>query len=346
MLTQEKIKLASQAAPQLAKTVVSEMKSGKRSMGLEWSDEVVSGKSTLKEMIGTDDGASDFLEKTTYDVYQGREAIPLVYKDIYTTKEDRSFPRVMIAKEYGPVQTVFLEKLEGEEVRFGSLGAGVEKVVRFHTYAAGLEWSEDMVEYNEYWSLTDAAASFGESYNKLLNHLHMSPIISASYTTTSATASVAKAAQEAGTPQLIAWNTDVKTTIQQAFDVLPLATQIIVNSGDLDYLERNIATDILADNSEGPTKRRFNALQKVVYDGDEVTVDGEVYTYTGVAAGFAYMLVPKRQFTEYIKHDLLIDDDSGDLSRLIVAQMVGRARRAVFAGLSGKYGVIKVDIRA
>lgn len=349
MLTAEKIQKALVEAPQAAKTVIAEMKAGSRDTGLEWGPAIINGEATVKEMIGTDDGASDFLEKTTYDVYQGREAVELVYKTIYSTREDANFPRLIRAKEYGPVQVVFLEKFEGGEVRFGSLAPGVEKVVEFKTYAAGLEWSEDMVEYNEFWSLTDAGLAFGEAYNKLLNHLHLGPIVTGTYVTTGGGIAAQKAKQEdPDTPaaQLVAFDTDVKTTLQNAFDVLPLADYALINSGDSDYLEREVAKDLLDDDSQGPVRRRWDRISKVIYDGSTVDVDERTYTYDGVDAGFVYLLVAKRQFTEYIKHDLRLDSDDGDLSRLIVSQLVGRARRAVFAGLTGKYGVIKVDIRS
>lgn len=329
-----------------ALTIIGEMKAGKRDVGIEWSDDIAAGKATIQEMIGTGNGAQDFLEKTTYDAYQGREAVELLYKDIYSTREDATFPKVMTVKEYGPIQVVFVEKLEGGEVKFGEMGPGTEKVVRFHTYAAGLEWSEDMVEYNEFWNLTDASISFGENYNKLLNHLHLSPIITASYTTTGGGAEGQATAQKEGTAQLVAWDTNVPTTLERAFTTLPKGSILLHNSTDSIYLERQIATDILDDGTPGPMKRRFGALKLVAYDGEEVQVGDRTYTYGGVPAGFAFLIVPKKNFVEYIKHDLRIDSGNADISRLIVDQMVGRARRAVFAAVGGKDGAIKIDIRS
>lgn len=342
-----KFKQASIAAQKEALKIVGEMKAGKRDTGIEWADDIVSGKATVSEMIGTGDGAQDFLEKTTFDAYQGRENVELLYKDIYQTREDATFPKLLTAKEYGAVQVVFVEKLEGGEVKFGELGPGTEKVVRFHTYAAGLEWSEDMVEYNEFWSLTDASLAFGEAFNHLLNHMHLSPIITGSYTTTGGTDDTQKTAQKNGTAQLIAWNTNLITTLERAFAVLPKGSIVLHNSADSIYLERQIATDLLDDQgTPGPVKRRWGALKFVEYDGEEITVGDKTYTYGGVTAGFIYIIVPKKNFVEYIKHDLRIDSGDEDLSRLIVDQMVGRARRAVFAALGGKDGAIKVDIRA
>jgi len=342
-----KLKQASIKAQKSALAIIGEMKAGKRDAGIEWSDAIVEGKVQVAEMIGTGDGAQDFLEKTTFDAYQGREEVPLLYKDIYTTREDATFPKLMTAKEYGAVQVVFVEKLEGGEVKFGELGPGTEKVVRFHTYAAGLEWSEDMVEYNEFWSLTDASTAFGENYNKLLNHLHLSPIITGTYTTTGSTDASQKAAQKDGTAQLIAWNTNLVTTLERAISTLPKGTVVLTNSADAIYLERQIATDLLdTTGTPGPVKRRWASLNFVEYDGEEVVVGDKTYTYGGVPAGFIFMVTPKKNFVEYIKHDLRIDSGDEDLSRLIVDQMVGRARRAVFAAVGGKDGAVKVDIRA
>lgn len=331
-----------------ALTIIGEMRSGQRTSGIEWADEIVQGSVSVQEMIGTGDGDQEFLEKTTFDAYQGREQVELLYKEIYSTREDATFPKLMTAKEYGPVQVVFVEKFEGGEVKFGELAPGVEKVVRFHTYAAGLEWSEDMVEYNEFWSLTDASIAFGENFNKLLNHMHLNPIITATYATTGSTDASQSTAQKAGTAQLVAWNTDLATTMERAFAALPAGTIVLHNTVDSIYMERAIATDILADNqgTPGPIKRKWGALKFIAYDGETVEVGDRTYNYGGVPAGFIFLIVPKKNFIEYIKHDLRIDSGSADISRLIVDQMVGRARRAVFAAVGGKNGAVKVDIRA
>lgn len=334
----------------LAKTVIAEMKSGKRTTGLEWSEDLGAGKTTLKEMIGTDDGAREFIEKTTFDVYQGRESVPLLYKGIYRTQTDANFPKTMTTEEFGPVEVVFLEKLEGEEVVFGTLGAGVEKVVRFVTYAAGIEYDEDILEWNQTWRVSEISVAFGESYNKLLNHIHLYPIVAGSYTTTGGGLAAQKTAQEGtysagGTAQLIAFDTDVATTLRNALSVLPRGTIILANTADAYKLEDAIAGAMLADASPSVVKRTLNAANIIFYDGDEVTVGEKTYTYTGVTAGYCYLIVPGgRNFREYIKHDLRVDSGDGDLSRLILSQVVGRARRAVLATLGTKYGAVKVDI--
>jgi hypothetical protein len=50
--------------------------------GIDWAEGV-----NLSEMIGTDAGAAqELLEKVTYDVYSGRERVPLVYTDMLSAR--------------------------------------------------------------------------------------------------------------------------------------------------------------------------------------------------------------------------------------------------------------------
>lgn len=333
-----KLKTVSEQAPALAQSLIAENKK------MDWAEELTSGRTTIKEMIGTDDGASEFLEKVTYDAYSGREAIPLVYKELYTTREDRNFPLVMTNKEFGPVQVVFLEKYEGGEVKFGTLAPGVEKIVRMVTYASGIEYNEDIIEYNQTWRVSDIGAAFGEAYNKLLNHLHLYPIVGGTYVTTGGGISAQYEAQKAGTAQSIAFATDIKTTLMNAMQVLPKGSKLLVNEFDVLRIEDALAGAMLADDRPNLVKRKLKMSDLIVYNGDEVEVGGKTYEYPGVTAGEAFLITPKRNFNEYIKHDLRIDSDDGDLSRLILTQVVGRARRGLLASIGGQYGAVKIAL--
>jgi len=335
-----------QKTDELVKKVISEMKDGKRSTGIEFSDDIQNGKTTIKEMIGTSDGAEEFVQKVTYSAYQGREGEPLLYQPIYQTKIDSNFPETLIENEFGPVNVVFLEKLEGGEVKFGELGAGQKKTISFVTWAAGVEYSEDIIEYNKTWDINDIAVEFGEKYNKLLNWLHLSPIIGGTYTTTGGGIPAQLAAQNLGTAQEIAFNTDVETTLRDAISVLPKGTIVLANSADQFLLEDAIFGSLYAD-LKTPTavQRQIKPSNIIYYDGDAFSVGEEDYTYPGVTAGEIYLITPdKKNFVEYIKHDLRVEAGDGDLSRLIVTQVVGRARRAQLVSLGTKYGAVKVHI--
>lgn len=309
-------------------------------------------EATVSEMIGTDDGAREFLETVTYQAYEGREAVPLLYKGLYAYKENANFPRTMTEKQFGAVQVVFLKKLEGGEVKFGTLAPGTEKTVSFDTWAAGLEYDEDIKEYNEYWRLDDIGLAFGEAYNKLLNHLHLGPIIDepgqdSRYVKTGTTLAQQKAAQDAGTAQLIEFRTDIRTTLEDALQVLPRGRVMLHNSFDVLRIGQAIDGDVSEQGTSGLVKRSLSLEGAIEYDGAEVTVGDKEYVYWGVPSGVVYLgSNAKANFTEYVKHDLRVDNGDGDLSRLILDQVVGRARRAVLAALGGKDGFVKVELEA
>lgn len=312
---------------------------------IDWADEIKNGKVTVKEMIGTDSGSSEFVEKTVYDVYQGRENIPLIYKQLYRTIEDRNLPKTLTEEEFGPVEVVFLEKFEGGEVKFGGLGAGEEKSVTMRTWAAGVEITEDMLEYNQTWRISDVGAAFGENYNKLLNNLHLSPILDGTYATTGGTLETQKTAQEDGTSaQEIEYDTDLPTTLRNALTVLPRGTKMIINSADRYMIEDAIAASMYADTTPSLVKKKLSPDSLVEYDGEEVTVGEKTYDYDGVTSGEAFLVVPERNFREYVKHGLMIDSGDQDLSRLIATQMVGRTRRGVLTSIADKYGAIKINL--
>jgi hypothetical protein len=341
-----------EAGAEAQRQVVKEMQELGRVPSLEWADDFQTGKATIAEMIGTDDGAREFIEKVTYEAYAGRENVPLVYQQIYTTLVDANFPKTMTVEEFGPTQAVFLRHFEGGEVKFGALGAGESKTVSFETWAAGFEYNEDIVEYNQTWKVSEIGIAFGEAYAKLLNHLHLRPIIEtgsdSKYTTTGGGLSGQHAAQGDGTAQLVAYDTSIAKTLANALQVLPQGTLLLINSFDRVRIEQSIAADINPDLTPGISARLRDSM--VEYDGATVTVGNKTYEYEGVDAGTAYLVVPKRQFIEYVKHDLRVDSSDGDLSRLILAQVVGRTRRAVLAGLSGSRGnadgAVKVDLTA
>jgi len=334
---------ASTKAVAEATKIIAEMKAGKREIGIEWADDVVANKVTVQEMIGTADGGQAFLEKVTYDLYQGREEKPLLYKSIYQQIVDANLPKYVKANEMGPVQVVFLQHLEGAEANFGTLKPGTQKIVEIITYSSAIEYSEDMVEFNNTWEISEISRAFGDAYNMLLNHLHLAPIITATYVTTGGGLSAQKKAQKAGTAQLIAFDTSVAKTLRNGISVLPNGTIALVNSADVFALEDAIKGAMYADLSPSVVKRTINPANFIVYDGEEIEVGGETYIYPGVTAGTCYLISPnKKNFKEYIKHDLRVDSDVADLSRLIISEAVGRARRGVMAGIGGKDGAVKV----
>lgn len=321
-------------------------------VGFDFDNETV-----ISEMIGTADGATEFLEKITYDLASGRESVPLLYKSIYETRTDANFPMVMSEKSFGNVETVFLEKFEGGEIKFGSIGAGQESTVRMHTWATAMEYDEDIVEYNQTWRVAQIGESFGVSYNNLINHLHLNPIISGVYDTanaavvaaTATTTQIANAIKRQkgtdttpGVAQVVKGDIGDAKTWKAVAQILPKGSILLHSSYDELTIRNTLATDVLVNGQVSPTSQKVASYEFIAYDGVSFSVGPDDYEYPGVQLGEAYIITPKAQFKELIKHDIRVDTGDGDLSRLIVAQIVARARRGLIAALGGASGAIKI----
>jgi hypothetical protein len=349
MLTKSVDKIAESAYAK-AMVTLAEMNRGE-SQGLDWADDLKSGKVTLQEMIGTDSGAEEFLERVNLEAYQEVERpenSPL-YTALYDVVEDSTLPKLLTVEEMGPYGIVFLEHLEGGEVKFGTLEPGQEKNVRIRTYTSGLEYTEDMLEFNELFRVTDQARQMGRAYVATLNYLALYPIYGATYVTSSADLKVARDYQEGigydPTAQLIAWDTSIQQTLRNALTVLPAAQYILCNSGDQFLLEDAIAGSMLPDLTPSRVKRQLRPENIIVWDGFKSKVGAKTYEYAGVTSGYCYLVAgSKLNYRLYVKHGLRITQGDGDLSRLIISQVVARARIGAYAANAGADGTVKVKI--
>lgn len=340
-----------QAALDAERKVLAETKEKGKVTPYDFSKDAV-----ISEMIGTSDGAKEFIEKITYDLASGYQSEPLVYKDIYTTLTDANFPETMTVKSFGNIESVFLQKLEGGEIKFGSVGAGKQTVVRMETWAAGMEYDEDIAEYNQTWRVSEIGESMGIAYNRLLNNLHLSPIINGTYDhahqvdadTVSTTDLAAAIKRQNGNNKVKGVAQEVKGDIAKpktwkaALSILPAGSIILCSSYDEATIKECFLTDILANKEQSPTAKKLSSATFVTYDGAQFSVGVDSYTYPGCPIGTAFLIAPKQNFKEYIKHDLRVDSGDGDLSRLIIAQIVARARRGVALALGGKTGAVKI----
>lgn len=300
-------------------------------------------KKTLGEMIVSSDTAEGFLAEVVLQLEMGRLDDPVVYQPLYETISNRAFPEVLKADwvQYGKV--VFLEHIEGEEIKFGILTAEEGNVAYIKTYAAGWKYTEDIVEYNKEWTVEILNRAMGRAYNALLNHLHLYPIISYSYTSANKTSASTIFALPAY-PELDPYTRYLLAIRQTILDAIKAtkvkdsngrsrsgSNTILCNSADTQYIQEAIS-DISVD---GKVFRAIGGITQIIeYDGYSETIDSEAYSYTGVTEGKCYLCLPKQYLKELVKHDLIIDSDNADLSRLIEQEIVGRTRRGVYAGVA------------
>lgn len=290
-------------------------------------------KSLVREMLDTAQGQMALLEKVRIDVAFGLADIPLLYGPIYQRIAPAGgFPGGMYQiDEYTlTANVVFTQKFEGGEVEFGTLAKGSPSVGTIKTYAAGFEWTEDMIEFDRTWSIEENTRAFGRAYNALLNHNHLSPIIGYSYPGGNLTA-----ADTTGTTQ----SEKVHLTFQNAYTstVTPstgprrTGTVLLASEADRFKIETALLTPV--NDAQGNALPNVPINTIIYYDGETITVGSDVTTYPGVTGGTCFLIFPQRKMKELVHHDLRVDIGPPDISRLVEGQQVGRSRRDIFANL-------------
>jgi hypothetical protein len=307
---------------------LSEMRSAVDDRHSEQHDVIL--KKPVSEMITTSQGSMDLLEKVRIDVEFGLADVPLVYQPVYDTIAG-PFPGGVVQLNENTLEgrVVFLQHFEGGEIIFGTLAKGVPVNIAIATYAAAFEWTEDMIEFDKTWDITLNNRAFGRAYNYLLNHLHLSPILSYTYTAQNQTAANATGATLQEKTLL---------TFQAAYKSAVLATPqrtpsvLVANEGNRFQIEDALLTPVR--DTQGNPLPRVPLDTIIYYNGATVNNGVKNYVYPGVTAGKCYFIFPKQRFKELVHHDLRIDIGPPDISRLIEGQQVGRARRGLYADIA------------
>ena len=288
---------------------------------------------SVSEMITTAQGAMDLLEKVRIDIDVGLADVPLLYQPLYE-RVDGPFPggSVQIGGDVlFDANVIFLQKFEGEEIVFGTLArSGAPTFVPIATYAAGFEWTEDMMEYDRSYEIGMNARAFGRAYNYLLNHNHLSPIIAYSYGGGNSTAADATAGEGIQSHTLRTFQSAYRTGAMAVPQRVP--TVILANEGDRFQIEDALLTPVL--DANGNQMRRVPVDTIIYYNGATVTNGVSAQTYPGVTQGTCYFIAPRMRLKELVHHDLRVDVGPGDISRLIQAQQVARARRGLYLDIA------------
>lgn len=283
------------------------------------------------EMIVTPAGLENIVQKTVIDLELGRESVPLLYKPIYRPMEDPNFSNPVDVKGFAYATVVFLETMEGETVKMGSYTVGDKAACPIVTYSGGLEWTEDMVEYNQTWAMSEASRSMGEAYNMKLNHIHFAPILEFNYAAKNKTGAV-------NNPQhdyIVNLRNTIKAGLVHASQDKITGTKskrnptiLLAHSSKRWDIEECLQR-MTINGTIHPAISQISTL--IFYDGDSITVGGKTYTYPGVDPDKAYLIDGQKYFRELVKHDLRVDATGADLKKLVANAIVGRSRRGVYA---------------
>lgn len=283
----------------------------------------------LGEMLTTPANLDAIVQKTVIDQQVGREQVPLLYGPIYRTISDPNLTQNVDVAPFTYARAVFIEHLELEEVRFGDRKIGPKDTVPIITYSAGFQWTEDMVLYDKTWEAAEANRALGEAYNALLNHIHLYPILAFGYASKNQTA--ADATVGASAYELLR-NTIRAALIHQSQDMDTDSRRVRRGNVLLAHSSRrwDIEEALQGRQIGGTIYPPLAGIDTIIYyDGYSIQVGEKLYEYPGVDPDMAYLIEPKRAFIELVKHDLRVDADNADISRLVEQQIVGRARRGV-----------------
>jgi hypothetical protein len=291
-------------------------------------------KAIIREMIDTAQGQMALLEKVRIDVAFGLADIPLLYGPIYQRIAPAGgFPGgVFQIDEYTlTANVIFLQKFEGGEVQFGTLAKGSPSFGAIQTYAAGFEWTEDMIEFDKTWSIELNNQAFGRAYNALLNHLHLSPIIGASYAAGNLTAANATGTTQAEKTHLT-FQAAYTSTVQPSAGPRRTGTVLLASEANRFQIEQALLTPV--NDVQGNPLPNVPINTIIYYDGENIERGSDIFNYPGVTPGTCFLIFPQRKMKELVHHDLRIDIGPPDISRLVEGQQVGRARRGLFANVA------------
>ena len=308
----------------------------------------------MGEFLGSSAMVEELAQYVTVQIESGRDEHPLLYKPIYQTISNPNLPRLIDSGFQMYADSVWLKHLEGQEVRFGTTRAEQGPTVPMITYTNGFEWDEDVEVYDEGWKVELANKSLGDSYNALLNHIYLSPLLGFNYAAVGNTTALQTAPSgnrlEAIRLTLRKALADAalkedgfgrRHAIRPTIALCSLATAYELNDAlslisDTSSIGAGTnATDLFLgrqSDTAGPNPSVNQISSIIVYEGDNMQMGNLRWGYEGAAADEVLLIQPKRNTFEYIKHDMRVDTERpSDISRLVIAQMVARTRRGMLA---------------
>lgn len=275
------------------------------------------GRETIYEFTGSDTFGTEWNDRRRYEVDAGRDLEPILYAPLYNVIRDPSLPRNISVYRIGGGGVVFEEVFEGGEVKFASVTSS-EFTVAMRHYGVGLEYSKDLIMYNELWNVPVVERQAGIAYNALLNHVHLSPILTATY---------AAANQTAGVTTGTTTTEDYMLTIEAAISASRTDTSnprrgpyaLLVSSANELTVEKALRREVQS--GIALQSNVIDSVQSVIaYDGWTGTRGSKSTTYAGVTSGKAYLVnlgFKDQDFQSYMKQDLLQDGMQEDVSRFL-----------------------------
>ncbi len=287
---------------------------------------------TVGEFIGAGNFASAFTTRQRYEVDAGRSEEPLLYQPLYNIVEDANLPEVISVYTLGPAGVVFEEVHEGGEVKFATVGEGSHSIT-IRQYGAAIEYSKKLFLFNQTWALSQIERQFGAAHNALLNHIHLAPILTATYAAANQTAANGTTGVPKEEVYLLTLEDAITNAVADTTNPRRGPYDLLVATGDLFMIERALQRR-LQDGIDVQSSAVNKIRNVIAYDGWSGSRGKKSTTYAGVTKGKGYLISGQfrdADFQSYVKQGLQSQKGDGDLSRFIVEQVVYDSWFGVYA---------------
>lgn len=271
----------------------------------------------IYEFIGTDTFGPEWSTRQRFEVDAGRDEEPLLYQPLYDIVSDASLPKNVDVNKIGPGGVIFEEVFEGGEVKFSTITSS-EYTVPIRHWATGLEYSKDLVIYNELWNVPLVERQMGIAHNALLNHLHLGPILTFTYAAANQTAANTDGDSVTEnyflTVQDAVTNSKTDTTNPRRGPYI-----LLISSSNMFMMERAL-TRVPQQGFTLQSSMLDMIRNVIVYDGWSGTRGAKTVTYSGVTANKAYLISQQyrgQDFRSFEKQSLQNEGTETDISRFL-----------------------------
>lgn len=286
--------------------------------------------STLVEIAAADFDKA-FVTRQRYEIDAGRDEEPLLYQPLYSQINDPNLPQVIPVNRLGPAGVIWEEINEQGEVKFAQLSESAD-TVKIVQYAAGVEYTENMVRYNQTWNFPLVERRVGISFNALLNHLHFSPIINATYGSSNLTGAATGGANRMENilrtlENAIIHGVDDNVNRRNGPYIILCSTadqflleRLLTNVGQLGYQAQSTAIGLIS--------------AVIAYNGWSGVRGKKAVTYPGCTTNTFFLISLNNQqedFQSWTKIDFERSQGNADVSRFILEQVVFQTHRGVFS---------------
>lgn len=298
--------------------------------------------STVQELITSSDiTAADYVQnKVEIDVAEGRADNPTLFDPLYIIRRDANFPELVPTNIANPQWGImFFDHQEGGEIHFGTLAKGAKGNIPIKEAAAGIQYTQRMIDFNYLSQIEDSNLEFGRAWNAMLNHKAFGPLLTFSYGSGNLTAADATSA--------VTYQERIRNTLRAAQRHAKMAVDanskpksrawnyLVCHSTDTADIIDSLAYRTGANLNPLPTVDDFTIIE---YDGWSTELNyGNVtksFAYPGVTPKTCYGVRAKTGLIHLEKMDLDFAQGDADLSRLIAQQIVGRGLHGFLADVA------------